>query len=257
MHGTQSWHHLSNWNFTQNAVSHNDVPDLVWYDAGYNFRNVGLCAKTWHCKTYLETKPLHLQTVMRQGCIEISVHIPDFAGPICATLDGTGSTKTGTIEATRFWAIGTWRPISVSHAPMATCHNTAVAGPRWRRASDNVRIVIDSEQPLTAIKACSQRTSWTNPSLKCFIFPFYFRAGETACGYAAGCPVCIVTLAAYLMFFRQMPSVLWHCWLGGRKGIQPVKSWVAGCWRGYLRAARCRLAYVPADATATHCLLLQ
>jgi len=21
------------------------------------------------------------------------------------------------------------------------------------------------------------------------------------------------------------PSMLWHCWLGGRKGIQPVKSW--------------------------------
>jgi len=21
----------------------------------------------------------------------------------------------------------------------------------------------------------------------------------------------------------------WHCWLGGRKGIQPVKNWVAGC----------------------------
>jgi len=24
------------------------------------------------------------------------------------------------------------------------------------------------------------------------------------------------------------PSVLWHCWLGGRKGIRPVKNWVAG-----------------------------
>ena len=30
-----------------------------------------------------------------------------------------------------------------------------------------------------------------------------------------------------------------------------------GCWRGYLSGARCRLAYGPADATATHCLLLQ
>jgi len=29
-----------------------------------------------------------------------------------------------------------------------------------------------------------------------------------------------------------IPSVLWHCWLGGRKGIQPVKNWVVGCWRG-------------------------
>ena len=26
-----------------------------------------------------------------------------------------------------------------------------------------------------------------------------------------------------------------------------------GCWRGYLSGVRCRLAYVPADATATHC----
>ena len=49
-------------------------------------------------------------------------------------------------------------------------------------------------------------------------------------------------------------SVLWHCWLSDRKGIRPVKNWVVGCWRGYLSGLRCRLAYRPADATATHCL---
>ena len=48
-----------------------------------------------------------------------------------------------------------------------------------------------------------------------------------------------------------------RCRLGGRKGIRPVKNWVVGCWHGYLSGARCRLAYGPADATATHCLLLQ
>jgi len=32
---------------------------------------------------------------------------------------------------------------------------------------------------------------------------------------------------------------------------------VVGCWHGYLSGARCRLAYGPADATATHCLLPQ
>ena len=26
------------------------------------------------------------------------------------------------------------------------------------------------------------------------------------------------------------PSVLWHCWLGDRKGIWPVESWVLVCW---------------------------
>ena len=32
---------------------------------------------------------------------------------------------------------------------------------------------------------------------------------------------------------------------------------VVGCWRGYLSGATCRFAYGPADATATHCLLIQ
>jgi len=45
-------------------------------------------------------------------------------------------------------------------------------------------------------------------------------------------------------------SVLWRCWLGGRKGVQPVKKLSGGCWCGYLSGARCKLAYVPADATA-------
>ena len=54
-----------------------------------------------------------------------------------------------------------------------------------------------------------------------------------------------------------LPSVLWHCWLGSRKGIRPVKNWAVGCWRGHLSGAMCRLAYGPADSTATHCLLLQ
>ena len=44
--------------------------------------------------------------------------------------------------------------------------------------------------------------------------------------------------------------------VGRQEGIRPVKNWVVGCWRGYLSGVRCRLAYGPADATATHCLLL-
>ena len=66
-------------------------------------------------------------------------------------------------------------------------------------------------------------------------------------------------LSSYLLLtdLSVMPSVLWRCWLGGRKGIRPVKNWVVGCWHGYLSGARCRLVYGPVDATATHCLLLQ
>jgi len=28
-----------------------------------------------------------------------------------------------------------------------------------------------------------------------------------------------------LIRMHWLPSVLWHCWLGGRKGIRPVKKW--------------------------------
>ena len=52
-------------------------------------------------------------------------------------------------------------------------------------------------------------------------------------------------------FINTLPSVLWHCWLGGRKGIRPVKNWVVGFWHGYLSGARCRLAHGPADATVS------
>ena len=60
-----------------------------------------------------------------------------------------------------------------------------------------------------------------------------------------------------LMALLAVPSVLWCCWLAGTEGIRSVKNWLVRCWRGYLSGARCRLAYGPADATATHCLLLQ
>ena len=45
--------------------------------------------------------------------------------------------------------------------------------------------------------------------------------------------------------------------VGWQEGHPACKNWVVGCWRGCLSGARCRLAYGPADATATHCLLLQ
>jgi len=62
--------------------------------------------------------------------------------------------------------------------------------------------------------------------------------------------------ACVCLYQRNLLSVLWRCWLGSRKCIQSVKKRVVGCWRGYLSGARCRLAFGPADATATHCLLL-
>ena len=45
--------------------------------------------------------------------------------------------------------------------------------------------------------------------------------------------------------------------VGRQEGHPACKKRVVGCWHGCLCGARCRLAYGPADATATHCLLLQ
>ena len=42
--------------------------------------------------------------------------------------------------------------------------------------------------------------------------------------------VCFPTYPFFFTFSLLMPSVLWRCWLGGRKGIRPVKTewWGAG-----------------------------
>ena len=45
--------------------------------------------------------------------------------------------------------------------------------------------------------------------------------------------------------------------VGRQEGHLACKNRVVGCWCGCLSGARCRLLYCPADATASHCLLLQ
>jgi len=53
-----------------------------------------------------------------------------------------------------------------------------------------------------------------------------------------------------ILILLNYKNRLWCCWLGGRKGIWPVKNWLVGCWHGYPSGARCIFAYGPADATA-------
>jgi len=42
--------------------------------------------------------------------------------------------------------------------------------------------------------------------------------------------------------------------IGQQEGHQACKKNLVGCWHGYLPGVRCRFAYGPADATATHSL---
>ena len=55
-------------------------------------------------------------------------------------------------------------------------------------------------------------------SLKIVLLGSTYTATDTVCSNHCVC----------------MPSVLWRCWLGGRKCIWPVKNWVVGCWHGCL-----------------------
>jgi len=69
--------------------------------------------------------------------------------------------------------------------------------------------------------------------------------------------VCVADFI-YVYFKERLRSFSALTLLVGRQEGHPAcKNRVVGCWRGYLSGARCRLAYGPADATATHCLLLQ
>ena len=126
---------------------------------------------------------------------------------------------------------------------------------------------------VTLPRLCAAADAVGKPTL----LSWWWLAGRTACiathssHITSDCIIseCVVPLSTIQvsrlhqccliihLFTHIMPSVLRCCWLGCRKGIRPVKNWVVRCWRGYLSGARCRLAYGPADATATHCLLLQ
>jgi len=68
-----------------------------------------------------------------------------------------------------------------------------------------------------------------------------------------------VALALFIYIFTYLAFAFSALTLlvGRQEGHPVCKNRVVGCWRGYLSGARCRLAYGPADATATHCLLLQ
>jgi len=49
----------------------------------------------------------------------------------------------------------------------------------------------------------------------------------------------------------------WMLLVGQQEGHPACKNWVVGCWHGCMSGSWCRFAYGPADATATHYLLLQ
>ena len=73
------------------------------------------------------------------------------------------------------------------------------------------------------------------------------------------CVVC-VSFSVFLFVFDCLqcflPSVLWRCWLGGRKGIRPVKKLSGGVLAWLSVWSEVQTCIWPSWWTATHCLLL-
>jgi len=125
---------------------------------------------------------------------------------------------------------------------------------------DQCRPTVTLQCPLvhwsTAVTCCDFAANSVALQPRCF-------HGAYHCTLVARCTTLNTAKKMFAKFYfnnvhsSQLPSVFWRCWLGGRKGIRPVKNWVVGCWHSYVSGSRCRFAYGPADATATHYLLLQ
>ena len=54
----------------------------------------------------------------------------------------------------------------------------------------------------------------------------------------------------------NFPLVLWHCWLGNRKGIRSVKSWMLVCWWwhsdwSFARSSSCHHSPAPSSLAPT------
>ena len=94
---------------------------------------------------------------------------------------------------------------------------------------------------------------------KCFWCPG--RVLEFFCNQESGNPGCVVVNLAAIIICRFLLHIFAFSALtllvGQQEGHPACKELIGGCWCGYLSGARCRLAYDPDDATATHCLLLQ
>ena len=100
--------------------------------------------------------------------------------------------------------------------------------PRTGTSSETLCSGIKYELPLPCSTTCI--------SLNCLLILKFFSVVYCIClkylVLQAGCPYCHPTnsvkgLKAYT-HKSPMPSMLWCCWLGGRKGIRPVKNWSGG-----------------------------
>jgi len=77
--------------------------------------------------------------------------------------------------------------------------------------------------------------------------------------YHSFCLFCLLPIHLFvcLLIYLKVAFSALTLLVGQQEGHPACKKSSDGCWHGYVSEARCRFAYGPADATATHYLLLQ
>jgi len=91
------------------------------------------------------------------------------------------------------------------------------------------------------------------------LLPDKTQKDQSALGKRLYFPVQFAASAHCLTVMQLLNAFSALTLLVGRQEGHPAckKNCGVGCWRGYVSGSRCRFAYGPADATATHYLLLQ
>jgi len=123
-------------------------------------------------------------------------------------------------------------------------------------------------QGMLAVKLCSNKILQFWPD-ECWIVQDVLSASDPVFWWPLCAFIKYIYLLTYKMVIKQQQSMadsfLHHFHINPVYQVSALFyrsfkfcwTWVVGCWRGCLSGARCRLAHGPADATATHCLLLQ
>jgi len=96
--------------------------------------------------------------------------------------------------------------------------------------STTVFVALSSWREFTRSCVCSLRLPESQFHMIGISAPSHF----SCCVHASVTKNCFVvvrllgTKRGFICETLPLPSVLWRCWLGGRKGIRPVKNWEVG-----------------------------
>ena len=142
----------------------------------------------------------------------------------CQDLEGTSSCLPASESAT----INTHNTTSVGHSVSSTMINTYTRATSASRHWASVRpLQRTASHKLTSLLTCWTHTCWnlaiiSSGRRNCIsITESENMASHSNCHQCLAFTMWIMSIRNDLRF---SPSVLWHCWLGDRKGIPPVKK---------------------------------